>query len=215
MGFNLENFKCSSSFSLKTTVNDSFLSPEEECTCWKLIAELLLPIPALILSLLSWKSLEHVESFPRKITMNPEFNIYCTTEYLYLSFDQRKPAIWHRGTTCIVDTDETGSIFGMDIFVYEQTKINHALIQEQFSFSQNITVDNYGFVYIVFRPYSGKRGNGFGRGADIGVSKDGYLSAILFIWTEVGAAVPIVDPTKALTGINYTNGMPPFDVDGR
>jgi hypothetical protein len=147
--------------------------------------------------------------------MNPEFNIYCTTEYLYLSFDQRKPAIWHRGTTCIVDTDETGSIFGMDIFVYEQTKINHALIQEQFSFSQNITVDNYGFVYFVFRPYSGKRGNGFGRSADIGVSKDGYLSAILFTWTEVGAAVPIVDPTKALTCINYTNGMPPFNVDGR
>lgn len=145
--------------------------------------------------------------------MNPEFTIYSTAEYLYMSFDQRRPAIWYEDTTCIVDSDEDGCIFGMELLIYEENRINFALIQEQFSSVQQVTTYNDGLVYIMFRSYSGKRVNGFGRRADIGINEDGKLSAIRFAWVSEGAGVPFVDPAKALACVNYINGVPIFEAD--
>ena len=144
--------------------------------------------------------------------MKSELKIFCTTNYFVLWLGLEKPSTWYKDFTCIVDADHHGKIYRFEIFVYEENKINYALIQKQFSSDAMITANDDGLVYITLRPGLEKRGSGFGRSADIGISTEGNLSAVQFLWNELGASIPSVDPMLALDGLSYVENSPPFDL---
>jgi hypothetical protein len=110
--------------------------------------------------------------------------------------------------TSIIDRDEYGVLLGIEVFLYEEQNILFNKVIEQFRGISNVDTAEVGLAYISIRERKAKRGSGFGRSANIGVSKEGFLSFLRLSWIELGASTPVVDPNIALANIPHYQGIP-------
>ncbi len=111
--------------------------------------------------------------------------------------------------TIISDLDINHRLYGVEIFLYEESKINIALLKKQFKGFENIEIyDDLLYLYLRKRDKSVKRGGGFGRRGFIGLTGQGLLCEIRISWEEPGSANPIINPSKALDGISSITNIP-------
>ena len=134
--------------------------------------------------------------------------VYSTSTDLILQFGSLPPADRYE-VTAICDRDSEGGLHGIELFLYEEPKIVFEKVREQFHGFENIYTEEHGMIYISLREEeAATRGPGFGRTAQVGIDKEGYLSLVHIAWSAPGAATPSVNPSVALAGLAHRIGEP-------
>jgi hypothetical protein len=111
--------------------------------------------------------------------------------------------------TAICDRDIQGRLFGVEILLYEDERINYALGTTHLQKCDNIYIEQQTSIYVHLRKERMlERGSGFGRTAQVYLDDLDQIAYIMLPWIESGAATPRVDAFMAMSGLKYEPEIP-------